>query len=73
MVYTMCMVRTNIDIDDTACGVVMSRYHLSTKRDAVNFALRLVAAEPFNLEDAKALRGSGWDEDLEVLRATRAQ
>jgi len=39
----------------------------------VNFALRLVAAEPFNLEDAKALRGSGWDEDLDILRATRAE
>lgn len=67
----MCMGRTNIDIDDAACRVVMSRYHLSTKREAVNFALRLVAAEPFNLEDARALRGSGWDEDLEVMRATR--
>ncbi len=66
------MGRTNIDIDDVACGVVMNRYHLSTKREAVNFALRLVAAEPFNLEDARALRGSGWDEDIEAMRATRA-
>jgi Arc/MetJ family transcription regulator len=65
------MGRTNIDIDEAACKVVMSRYHLSTKREAVNFALRLVAVEPFNKEDARALRGSGWDEDLEVMRATR--
>lgn len=65
------MGRTNVDIDDDACRVVMSRYHLSTKREAVNFALRLVAAEPFDIEDARALRGSGWGEDLEVIRTTR--
>jgi len=32
------MARTNIDIDEDACQIVMERYHLSTKRDAVNFA-----------------------------------
>lgn len=65
------MTRTNVDIDDEACKVVMSRYHLSTKREAVNFALRLIAAEPFDVADARALRGSGWDGDLEVLRSAR--
>jgi Arc/MetJ family transcription regulator len=34
------MTRTNIDVDDVACRTVMERYHLSTKRDVVNFALR---------------------------------
>ena len=34
-----CMSRTNIDIDEEACQAVMDRYHLSTKRAAVNFAL----------------------------------
>lgn len=67
------MGRTNIDIDDDACRVVMSRYHLSTKREAVNFALRLVAAEPFSVEEARALRGAGWEGDLEAMRTTRAQ
>jgi len=33
------MSRTNIDIDEEACQAVMDRYHLSTKRAAVNFAL----------------------------------
>jgi Arc/MetJ family transcription regulator len=65
------MGRTNVDIDDAACKIVMNRYHLSTKRDAINFALRLVAAEPFNLEDARALRGSGWEGDLEAMRESR--
>jgi len=62
------MARTNIDIDDEACGAVMQRYHFTTKRDAVNFALRAVAAEALSLEEARALRGSGWDGDLEQMR-----
>jgi Arc/MetJ family transcription regulator len=67
------MARTNIDIDDDACRDVMDRYHLSTKRDAVNFALRSVAGEPLDVDEARALRGSGWDGDLEELRSSRTQ
>lgn len=65
------MSRTNVDIDEDACRVVMQRYHLSTKREAVNFALRTVAGEPFGLEDARRLRGPGWKSDLEEIRASR--
>lgn len=66
------MARTNIDIDDSACATVMQRFHLSTKRDAVNFALRTVAGETLDLDAARRLRGSGWDGDLDELRASRA-
>ena len=66
------MTRTNTDIDEQACRTVMTRYGLSTKRDAVIFALRLIAAEPFDVADARALRGSGWDGNLEVMRRARA-
>ena len=72
MVYTMCMSRTNIDLDDEACRAVMDRYRLATKRDAVNFALRTVASEPLGLDEARRLRGSGWDGDLEEMRTSRA-
>lgn len=65
------MTRTNIDIDDDACATVMDRYHLASKRDAVNYALRLVASEALTLDDARALRGSGWDGDLDEMRASR--
>lgn len=65
------MPRTNIDLDENACRVVMKRYQLTTKRDAVNFALRTLAAEPLGLEEARNLRGSGWDADLEQMRAGR--
>jgi Arc/MetJ family transcription regulator len=65
------MARTNIDIDEQACTVVMRRYGLGTKREAVNFALQELAAE-ISVEDARRLRGSGWEGDLEQMRAVRA-
>ena len=66
------MTRTNVDIDDQACAEVMRRYRLSTKRDAINFALRTLAAETLSVEDARALRGSGWDGDLDAMRSSRS-
>jgi Arc/MetJ family transcription regulator len=50
----------------------MQRYHLSTKREAVNLALRLLAAEALTIDDARAMRGSGWEGDLGELRSSRA-
>ncbi len=72
MVYIMCMSRTNIDIDDEACAAIMRRYRLTSKREAVNLALRTVAAEPLSLDEARRLRGSGWEGDLEEMRRGRA-
>lgn len=72
-VYCRCMSRTNIDIDEEACAVVMQRYHLATKREAVNLALQTLAGEPLSLDKARRLRGSGWDGDLEDMRASRAR
>jgi Arc/MetJ family transcription regulator len=66
------MSRTNIDIDDEACRAVMERYRLGTKREAVNFALRTVAGEPLDVDDARRMRGSGWDGDLDEMRTSRA-
>ena len=68
----MCMSRTNIDIDDEACRRVMERYHLRTKRDAVNLALRRLAGEPLSLDEARSLRGSGWEGDLDEMRLNRS-
>lgn len=64
------MARTNIDIDEEACAAVMRRFGLSTKREAVNYALRELAAT-MELKAARALRGSGWEGDLAELRADR--
>jgi Arc/MetJ family transcription regulator len=67
------MSRTNIDIDDDACLAVMDRYQLDSKRDAVNLALRTLASEPLALDEARRLRGSGWEGDLDQMRANRAE
>ena len=65
------MSRTNIDIDDELCQQVMDRYQLSTKREAVNLALRHLAGEALGLDEARSLRGSGWDSDLDSMRSSR--
>ena len=66
------MSRTNIDVDDGAIAEVMARYRIDTKREAVNFALRTVAGESMSLDEARALRGSGWEGDLEEMRSGRS-
>ena len=77
--YDWCIVRTNVDIvdinvdiDDRACAEVMRRYNLETKREAINFALRTVAAEPASVDEARSLRGTGRDGDLDAMRYSRA-
>ena len=69
----MCMSRTNIDIDDDACHAVMERFRLTSKRDAVNLALRRLASEPLGLDEARALRGTGWHGDLDEMREGRVE
>ena len=65
------MSRTSVDVDDEACAAVMKRYRLATKYEAVNFALRSLTSEPFSLEEARQMRGSGWDGDLDEMRGRR--
>ena len=64
--------RTNIDIDDDVIRRVQSGYGLRTKREAVDFALRRLLVEPFTQQEALAAEGSGWDGDLDELRAGTA-
>lgn len=69
--YRACMGRTSIDLDDSAVEIVMARFNFSTKREAVNFALRALAAESLTVDQARSLRGSGWEADLPSLRESR--
>lgn len=48
----------------------MRRYGLRTKREAINFALREVGFE-LTVDEARNLRGSGWEGDLAEMRAGR--
>ena len=67
----MTVARTNIDIDEEACRRVMERFNLTTMKDAVNLALRTLAIEPMTLEEALAMRGTGWEGDLAAMRNPR--
>ena len=71
LAHNRWMSRTNLDIDDRACAEVMRRYQLSTKSEAVNFALRTLATEPVSVDQAHALRGIGWEGDLDEMRSSR--
>lgn len=62
------MGRTNVDIDDALIDRVMRRYGLATKRAAVDLALRRLDLEPMSRDGALAMRGTGWEADLEQLR-----
>jgi Arc/MetJ family transcription regulator len=54
----MSRVRTNIEIEDTYLRVVMDRYGLRTKTEAVELALRHLAGQPMTRDEALAMRGA---------------
>ena len=71
-VYGTCMSRTNIEINDEVLGVVMRRYGIQTKTEAVDLALRHLAGRPMSTDEALAMRGFGQvdeigDEPIESL------
>jgi Arc/MetJ family transcription regulator len=65
----MCMTRTNIDLDDELVSEVMRRYAVSTKKEAVDLALRRLVGVPLTADFFDTIRGIGWSEDLDDLRA----
>ena len=81
---TVYMELTNIDIHDQVCAKVMRRYRLTTEGQDVNFAMTTLVAdagsaydylldtEVASVDEARALRGSGWNGDLEVMRSNRS-
>jgi Arc/MetJ family transcription regulator len=65
------MSRTNIDIDDELAAEVMRRFGLTTKKAAVDLALRRLVGLPLTREFLLGLEGVGWDGDLDDLRSER--
>lgn len=63
------MSRTNVDVDDAVISRVMRRYGLKTKRAAIDLALRRLDLEPMDPAEALAMRGGGWEGNLDELRA----
>ncbi|HZN82035.1 MAG TPA: type II toxin-antitoxin system VapB family antitoxin [Mycobacterium sp.] len=62
------MARTNIDIDDSLVSEVMRKFGVSTKKEAVDLALRRLVGAPLTKEFLLGLEGVGWDGDLDALR-----
>ncbi len=59
MVYAPRMARTNIDLDDELLALIMRRYGVHTKTEAVDLALRRLVGEPMTIGEALAMRGVG--------------
>ncbi|MHB8669417.1 MAG: type II toxin-antitoxin system VapB family antitoxin [Acidimicrobiales bacterium] len=54
----MVRTRTNIEIDDTCLQLIMDRYGVRTKTEAVDLALRHLAGQPMRREEALSMRGA---------------
>ncbi len=65
------MMRTNLVIDEVLIRRVMEAYGISTKREAVDFALRRTVGEDDPWGGMLALEGSGWEGDLGSSRSAR--
>ena len=54
----MSRARTNIEIDEGYVRIIMDRYGIHTKTEAVNLALRSLAGQPMTRDEAMAMRGA---------------
>ena len=54
----MAKSRTNIEIDDSYVQMIIRRYGLRTKTEAVDLALRHLAGQPMTRDEALAMRGA---------------
>ncbi len=70
-VYGWCMSRTNIDLDDELTAEVMRRFGVTTKKAAVDLALRRLVGAPLSREFLLSLEGVGWAGDLDAMRDER--
>jgi Arc/MetJ family transcription regulator len=63
------MTRTNIELNDDLVAEVMRRFGVTTKKDAVDLALRRLVGTPLTTEFLLSLEGLGWEGDLAEIRA----
>jgi Arc/MetJ family transcription regulator len=63
--------RTNIEIDDKLMAQAISLTGLPTKRAVVEEGLRLIVRVRKQARALKALKGLGWEGDLDQMRRGR--
>lgn len=61
--------RTNIELDAGLVAEAMELYGTTTMRETVDLALRRLVGERLTTEEALALGGTGWEGDLDDMRA----
>ena len=61
--------RTNIELDDDIVEAAMRLYGTRSKKETVDLALRRLVGARLGVEEALALEGSGWEGDLDQMRA----
>ena len=54
----MSRTRTNIEIEEAYVQMIMDRFGVRTKTEAVDLALRHLAGQPMTREEALAMRGA---------------
>lgn len=62
---------TEIDLDDELMARVMRIFGLSTKQDAVHFALRRLIEEKMSVDGQLEMEGIGWEGNLSAMRTDR--
>jgi Arc/MetJ family transcription regulator len=67
----MARLRTNIEIEDDHVRLIMDRYGVHTKTEAVALALRHLAGQPMTREEALAMRGARAMDDVPVDASPR--
>jgi Arc/MetJ family transcription regulator len=68
----MAGLRTNIDIDDDLLSRAMAAAGLPTKKAAVEEGLHLLVLVGEQVQAASALKGIGWEGDLDAMREGRS-
>ena len=68
---SLASMRTNIEIDDKLMAQAIKLTGLPTKRAVVEEGLRLLVRVRKQAQALKALRGLGWEGDLNEMRQDR--
>ena len=63
--------RTNIEIDDALMAEAMEALGTATKRETVEESLRQTVRAREQLKALDALRGIGWEGDLDAMRTDK--
>jgi Arc/MetJ family transcription regulator len=62
------MTRTNVDVDDALVAEVMRRYGVTTKKEAIDLALRRLVGVPLSRDFLLSLESIGWEGSLADIR-----